>query len=78
MEHYELEAKEQQIRKLQLQIGEKDAAISESKGEAERYKRRALVAEVDSVEVRMSLNNLSADLGRAKRKIKRLENKGKS
>ena len=61
----------EQIRKLQLQIGEKDKAIHDLKKKNAELLHRAIKSESDIKPVRDSLNSLTAEKSRWMRKARK-------
>jgi len=73
----ELNSKIETIRKLQIQLGEKDKKIAQLERDKEIYLNRALLSESDIIPVRKSLNSMTAEKGKLIRKLKRLEARSK-
>jgi hypothetical protein len=70
----ELEAKNKQIKNLELQLGVKDRLISELLRDKKIYLNRSLLSESEIKPVRNALNALTSEKSRWLRKEKRLSN----
>ena len=71
----ELDSKDATIRKLQLQLGEKDKHISQLEKDKVIYLDRAIRSEDDINKVRESLNKMTAEKGKLLRRLKRTKTK---
>ena len=76
-EYNELACKEKTIKKLQIQLGERDSRISQLEKDKVVYLSRAMRSEDAIGKVRESLNKVTAERGKLLRKIKRAESKTK-
>ena len=67
----EISVKEETIRKLRAQIGEKDRKINQLSNEIDTYSRRAYIAEREHSILKGNLSSLTSERGKWLRKLKR-------